>query len=104
LAIAPERALAGKQFVEDHAEAIDIGPPVDLIRFTPCLLGRHVGRRPEDLAVQGHGGVVRFALGQAEVHQIGPALDVQQDVGGFDIAVDDTMPVGVVQGISESRH
>src|SRR5262249_50696773 len=45
-----ERGAAGEDLVEDGAQAIDVGPPVDLVLPAPGLLGGHVGRRAERLA------------------------------------------------------
>ena len=68
--VAAERAFAGQQLVEDDARAVDIAPGVDPVRLAARLLGRHVGRRAQHLAVLGHDGLLGLALGQAEVHQV----------------------------------
>ena len=87
--VAAERALAGQQLVEDDAEAVDVAAGVDPPRLAPRLLGAACRR-----ACPGPGpswvidGVVGLALGQAEVHQVRPALVVEQDVRGLDVAVD----------------
>jgi len=67
LAIAREGPLAGDQLVQDDAEAVDIGPAIDLVRLATRLLGRQVGGRVDGLAVKRHRGLIRVALGQAEV-------------------------------------
>ncbi len=99
LSVAAERPLPGQQLVEDDPQAVDVGPAVGLVRFAARLLGRHVGRRAQELAVHGHRRFVGVVLGQAEVHQVRPTLRVELDVGRLDVAVNDPMPVGVVQRI-----
>ena len=49
--IAAERQLAGQQLVEDHAQAVDVAAAVDPVALAAGLLGAHVGRRAEHLAV-----------------------------------------------------
>ena len=46
-----ERSRAGEHFVEDRAEAEDVGARIE--RLALCLLRRHVRRRPEDRALDG---------------------------------------------------
>ena len=72
--VAAERPLAGQQLVEDDAEAVDVAAAIDPARLAPRLLGRHVGRRAQDLALLGHRDLFRLPLGQAEVHQVRAAL------------------------------
>ena len=80
---AAERQLAGQQLVEDHAQAVDVAAAVDAVRLAPGLLGAHVGRRAQHLAVDRHRDLARLALGQAEVHQVRPAVAVEHDVDGL---------------------
>ena len=63
------------------------------------LLGRDVGRRAQELTLGGQGRFVGVAVGQAEVHQPGPVRAVEEDVGRLDVAVNDALLVGVVQGV-----
>ena len=70
---APERQLAGQQLVEDHPQAVHVAAAVDLVRLAAGLLGAHVGRRAQHLAIERHRDLARVPLGQAEVHQVRPA-------------------------------
>ncbi len=98
-AVAAERPLAGQHLVEDHAQAVDVAAGVDVVRLAARLFGRHVGRRAHDLAVRRHRLAVGVALGEAEVGDVRPALAVEEDVRRLDVAVDDAVVVGVLQGV-----
>ena len=66
--------------------------------LAPGLFGTHVGRRagqPGALAV------VFILEGEAEVGQERLARGIEQDVGGFDVAVDQAVGVGVMQGLGD---
>ena len=93
-----ERRLAAEHLVEDAAERVDVGARADLA-LAHRLLGAHVVRRAERHARLGHAGAARLAGGErdAEVGHEGGAV-VEQDVLGLDVAVDDVVPVRVVQG------
>ncbi len=56
-------------------------------------------RRSQNLAVSGHGDLARLALGQAEIHDVRFAVGVDQNVRGFQIAVNHTRLMRVLQGL-----
>ncbi len=97
--LAQERPLAGQHFEEDDTQREDVGAGVDLALEN--LLRRHVGRCGR--GGSGPGDVDRLYGGDAEVHQVGLARFVQEDVVGLDVAVDDAALVGVVEG-PQDRH
>src|SRR5262249_412938 len=69
--VAFERQLAGQDLVKDHTQAIHIAAAVDFMTFAARLLGAHVGRRAENLALNRQRGFAALALGEAEVHNLG---------------------------------
>ncbi len=99
---ARERLFAGKKLVQDHAGGIEVGTVVD--RLPHELFRRHVAGRAHDRAHLGHGGGLDPR--DAEVHdfQLGDVAIRQQDVGGFEIAMDDAVVVGEFQGGEEGAH
>ena len=46
------RRAAGENLKQHRPQAIDIGPVVDLLDIPLGLLGRHVGRRADDVAAE----------------------------------------------------
>ena len=47
---ASHRLLVRQQLVEDASQRIDVGSGIQLVNLSQRLFGRHVGRRPHDLA------------------------------------------------------
>jgi hypothetical protein len=96
----PLEGLAqGQALVENRAERVDVGAPVDPLAARRDLLGRHVRGGAEDLARQRERvRVVLLVASQAEVEEDGLPLGRDHDVGGLDVAVDDAGLVGDVQG------
>jgi hypothetical protein len=92
------RFAPGKKLVEDDAERVDIGRGrdgsiADLLRagVLRCKRGDH-GLRCVGIGVK--------QLGDAEVEEFGRAVGSHKDVGGLEIAVDDEIAVGVLDGFA----
>jgi hypothetical protein len=66
------------------------------------LLGRHVGGRAENLP--GPREPRRLEVGDAEIHELRPAVVQHHDVRGLQVAVDDSVPVEVVEGVRDGRE
>ena len=94
----------GHDLEEHHAQRIDVRPRVGAGRFDGLLRG-HVGRRADPDPGRGQGrhdrGALVGHLGDAEVRELGDVQTRQQHVGGLDVAVDDAVLVGVLQGIRD---
>ena len=93
--VAFERALACDHFVEDRAEAENIGTVVKVV--SAHLLGRHIAHRAHDGSRLGWMGHCRiFARGcpaglfcQAEIQNFYPAVFGEKDVVRLQVAVND---------------
>ena len=113
----PVEGLAAPQHLEEHApEGPDVRPPVH--RLAPGLLRRHVPRRPQEhpgLGAPGResGGLgpvlTRAArqrmdphgLGEPEVEDLDVAVLGDHDVAGLQVAVDDALLVGDLEGLGD---
>ena len=73
---------------------------VDEARVPP-LLGRHEVGRAEDGASHRLAVVGRLRLREAEVRQLRNAVLRQEDVGGFDVAVDDAGVVSLGEAVAD---
>ena len=90
-----EGRLEGQEFVEGQAERKDVAAGVGV---AVELFGRHVAERAEDVA--GVGQVLLIGgLGEAEVGDPDTAMSVEEQVARFDVAVDDALLVGVLEGL-----
>ncbi len=98
----PERRTARQELVQHDAQAIEVGAPVDAVRRSPGLFGRHVlgGTRDATLLFPAR---LLFAQREAEVHQHRHAIAGDDDVRGFDVAVDDAPRVGMAKGIEHGN-
>ena len=95
-AVAFERRLACQQRIEDRTQAVDIGRRRDRAAAAQRLLRGHVGRGSHDRAGLGQLDALVEPLGQAEIRDVRLALLVQQDVRGFEVAVQDSPHMGVL--------
>ena len=106
-----ERQHPGHQLVEHHAEAVDVGPGVDVEPARLGLLRAHVGRGADGDAELGREGRVGQPpldrLGDAEVDDGGDRLPVghpDQDVAGLEVAVDDALLVRVLDAAADAEE
>ncbi len=97
---ARERHLAHEQVIEGAAEGVDVGAAVGLVAVAG-LLGREVvGGAQHLLAVFLRQRAVVLPLAgerQPEVEDLDGAALVEDQVGRLDVAMDDTLLVGVVE-------
>ena len=97
-----EGHLAGHHVVERRARDIDVGPEVD-VQLAADLLRADVVRRavgPAGLAVR----PPRFGrpcAGQTHIGQLHHALLGDHDVLGLDVAVDQAVAMGVLEGLGD---
>ena len=90
-----ERHLAGDRLHQHQGQRVDVGPAVD---GRPAhLLGRRVAGGAQHGADGLGPGRLGQGPGQPEVADAQPALVVEEEVGGLDVAVDEPPPVGVVE-------
>jgi hypothetical protein len=100
-AIAVKRQTAGSELVEHDAEGVKIGAAIDF--FAQRLLGCHVGDGASDTALAGDADRA-LTDGEAEIDELDrrrARTILEEDVGGFEIAVDEAVLVGVSQGVAE---
>jgi len=76
-----------EQLEEQHPQGIDICLGAD--RFGADLFGGDVSRRADDSSQQGVAGLLRVAqvFSYTEVSQVSVLILVEQNVGGFEVAV-----------------
>jgi len=104
-----EQAPDGEQLVEHHPEAEQVRPRVHVLVL--YLLRGDVGELALDHARPGV-DVLHPGLGHAEVHQLGLAVEGEDDVARGHVAVDDLLGlpaevpgrVGVVQPVGHVGH
>ena len=110
---ARERLPAGDQLIEDAAQREEVAARVEFL--ATGLFGRHVGdgadggagagekqslRIDEGLAAK-VSMVLRQELGEAKIENFDGAAPGDENVGGFDVAVDDAFFVGGVEGVGQ---
>jgi hypothetical protein len=91
--VGEEGLASAEDFIGDDGERILVAASVDAVGAD--LLGGHVEGGAEDGAGHGHG--VGDELGDAEVGDLQAPVRGDEEVGGFDVAVDDALGVGVVE-------
>ena len=105
-----QRRVARQQFVQEHAQRVDVAAGIDAQGAHLRLLRAHVFQRADHGAVLREqrplGQLLLGRLGHAEVDHLGDRLAVVErdhDVGRLDVAVDDPLLVGVLDRLAD-RH
>ena len=96
--------LAEQHLVQDAAQAVHVGPGVE-ITLARRLFGAHVSRGAEGQASLSDVCTAGRAYGprDAKVRDHGMAFG-EQDVLRLDVAVQDALPMGVAQRVSDILH
>src|SRR5205823_4969595 len=91
-----ERGLAREQFVEQHAQAVNVAAGIDVHTRELRLLGTHVSGCAEKLLEPGEDGLLRQlhlrGLGDAEINDLGHGHAIiggDQNVRGLEITMYD---------------
>ena len=96
-------AFAGEHFVENDPEGVDVGAVIG--GGTGALFGGGVGGGAGGGEVDGVGGWVGGGAvhdgGDAEVGDFDGAGFIDEEVFGFDVAVDDAVVVGALEGVAD---
>ena len=100
--VGDEGPLAGEQFIEDNPQAVDVGTAVDSDGATGHLFWRHVGQSSRCAGPTLESLLV--ADGNAEIGQVWLSLGIQQDVRRFDVAMDKTLLVSVMENLGNLCH
>src|SRR5258708_38839233 len=80
-----EWGLAGEQFVEDDAEAVNVGGTGG--GLAGSLFGGHVARRAQKVVGAGQAGFAAENFGDAEVGEVRLVLVIDEDVSGLEVAM-----------------
>ena len=116
--------ITREDLVEQRSDRVDIGPGADRALIGAGLFWRHVGRSAHHGSISGDdgrsllGGCERigddilewliFDVGkdprQAPVHQIDLTKLTHHDIGRFDIAMNDSARVGILEGIANLQQ
>ena len=106
-----ERRRAGQEFVQEHAQRVNVRPRVDVERSHLGLLGAHVLERAHGHSQLGEHRLFRQPvvdrLGDAEVDHLRHRLAVgerHQHIRRFDVAVDESFLMGMLNGLANRRR
>ena len=89
----------GEQLEDDHAERVEVRGRADVL--SRQLLWRHVGGRAQRKTAA---GLLTQITGDAEIQERHPSIFTEEDVGRFDVAVDEPAAVHVVERAAEVSH
>ena len=94
-----ERIVAGNHLVEHHAKSVLVGS--SLGSLTSDVFGSDVGRCSKNSAGCSHGFVGKSSNPEVGQHRVMSRIIDEHDVGGFDISVDHSDGVCILQRIGQ---
>lgn len=105
--IAGEWRAAGQEFIEQNTQAVNVRASVD-VDAAFGLLGRHVVRRADELAVFGEEGLfcksLHDGLGDSEVNHLRKRLAIlstDEHIAGFEVSMNHAFVMGVLHGLAD---
>ena len=98
--VAVKGQLAGQHLVQHNADRVDVGAGIGALALG--LLGADIMHRADRLVADGL-ALRAGEAGNAEVHHLDGAVRQQHNVLRLDVAVDDALGVGVLQGAEHLR-
>ena len=94
-----KRGMPGQHVIERAAEAVDVGPMIDRMAVERLFGGQIIGRAQHVFVVGDRQR--RFVgvgeLGQSQIENFDGPLQIDQQVGRLDVAMDQARFVGVLQ-------
>jgi hypothetical protein len=93
--------MPAKTLEEDNPQAEDIAPLIDLSAEAKGLFRAHIRWRSYHRTVASQAGINVRSPGQTEIDQPGTAEVIDEHVGWFDVSVQDTLMMGMVDRISQ---
>ena len=91
--------MSGKQEVKRASQTVDVGPTVDRAAFDKLLRCQKVRRCQRSLFFEGRRSHVVEQLCQSEVEDLDDITAGHQQIGGLDVAVDDSATVRISQTV-----
>ncbi len=73
------------------------------LTFTASLFGRHVRRSSQYSTVHCHRDFIRFAFGQAKIHDMRRPISTEYDIRRLRIAMNDASLVRMMQSFDDGR-
>ena len=96
-----ERPTPRQQFVKHDAQAENVAATINPMPLASGLFGTHVGGRP---GVPWSLADVLFPECQPEIDDIGLTVVTDQDIARLHVPMDESLLVGVMQGVGHGRH
>ena len=93
--------FTGEHLVEHHADGIQVSAAIERNAGNQGLGGHEIGRAHRHVRLRQAALACIALFGQSEVRHLHRTLHVDEDVGRFDVAVDDAVEMRVVQRVAD---